>query len=372
MKTTMLKVLLRDEGVTVLARTTIEVPLARLAGRSVAAMERVRLDPASLGAPMPTRDMGLDLVPLHLKDLSQGETRRRGIVVGASVAQALEYVLTHWVPSGKDEPDLTIAAAQEQRRSRHARIRDLEAALLHKQDQEDYEIFDSSPRGRRKASLGARFVWTKEEFESAFEAVSFGGRSAYLPSVRSWPDEDETTRHAVVVEQHLTVGGHRIPRWDVLAIGGRQGIQPVVWGFQGGRWFRSPFERMDARVLESFEEHGRLVSIMQGDLMASETLEGRFLLRVPEEDRRADSEHPAALPAALRSLPGALLSDSRNPVHIPEDVPVITDPGEAWAVLLRTTSGIFLPDAAPCALPRSFRNLAGAWIVGSVPAGRVP
>jgi hypothetical protein len=293
-------------------------------------------------------------------------------VVGASVAQALEYVLTHWVPSGQAEPDLTIGAAQAGRRPRHARILDLETALLRKQDQEDSEIFERSRRGRRRARLRPKFVWTQDEFEAAFDAVPVGGRSAYLPSVGSFGGDDEVPRHAVVVEQHLSVGGHRIPRWDVLTLGGTDDVQPVAWGFQGGRWFRSPFARVDARVLEAFEDHGRLVSVVEGDLLASEALEGRFLLRVPEGEGPADPDRPVPLPSALRSLPGALLSDSRSPVRIPDDVPLITDPGEAWSVLLRTTSGIFLPDASPCAPPRSFRQLAGAWVVGSLPAGRAP
>jgi hypothetical protein len=371
MKTTMLNVAAREAGVTVLALAAVEVTLARLAGRSLGALECVRLDPAALGAPLPTRDLRLDLVPLHLKGLARGTAGRRGIVVGASVAQALEFILANWVPSGKVEPDVTLRAAQAGRGPRHARIQALEAALLRKQESEDYGPFER-PGRRRRARLRPRFVWTQDEFESSFDAVSAGGRTAYLPSAGTFGGDSEPPRHAAVVERTQVVRGHRVPRWDVLTVGSADNVEAVAWGCRDGRWFRCPFSRLDGRLLEVFEDQGRLVSVVEGDLLASETLEARFLLRVPDSPAPEDPERVGQVPVPLSGLPGALLSDSRCPVHIAGDVQVITDPREAWSVLLRTTSGIFLPDTSPCAPPRSFRQLAGAWIVGSVPAGRVP
>lgn len=371
MKTTMLNVVAREAGVTVLALATVDVPLARLAGRSLGALECVRLDASALGAPLPSRDTRLDLVPLHLKGLARGTDGRRGIVVGASVAQALEFILANWVPSGKAEPDVTLRAAQAGRGPRHARILDLEAALLRKQDEEDDEPFGRRGR-RRRARLRPKFVWTQDEFETSFDAVSAGGRTAYLPSAGTFGSDSEPPRHAAVVERAQVVRGHRVPRWDVLTVGSPDSVEAIAWGFHDGRWFRCPFSRLDSRLLEVFEDQGRLLSIVEGDLLAFETLEARFLLRVPEG---AGPEHPeqvGEVPPALKTLPGALLADSRSPVRIPADVQVITDPRETWSVLLRTTSGIFLPDTLPCAPPRSFRQLAGAWIVGGLPAGRVP
>ncbi len=372
MKATMLNVVARDAGVTVLAVAPVEVPLARLVGRSLGALEQVRLDPAALGAPLPCRDTRLELVPLHLKGLGRGASSRRGIVVGSSVAQALEYVLTHWIPTGKAEPDVTLRAAQAGRGPRHVRILALETALLRKQDDEEQELYERSRGGRRRARIRPKFVWTQDEFESSFDAVAVGGRSAYLPTVGAFGGDSEQPRHAVVVERTQVVSSHRVPRWDVLTVSSQDTVEAVAWGFQGGAWFRCPFGRLDARLMETFEEEGRLVCIVEGDLLASETIEARFLLRVPEGIGPADPDRVGDVPAALRILPGALLTDSRSPVRIPDGVPVITDPREAWSVLLRTTSGIFLPDTAPCAPPRSFQQLAGAWLVGGVPTGRVP
>lgn len=370
MKTTVLNVVAREAGVTVLAQARVEVPLARLAGRPLGALECVRLDPTALGVPLPSRDPRIDLVPLHLKGLSRRTFGRRGIVVGTSVAQALEFLLANWNPTGKHEPDVTLRAVQAERVPRHMRIRELEVTLIGSQDEDD-EPFGARIRSR-KARLKPKFVWTQSEFESTFEAVTANGRTAFLPSAGTFIGESKPPRHAAVVERCQIVGGHRVPRWDVLMVSSAEDVEAVAWGFQGGRWFRCPFSRLDARVLEIFEEYGRLVSVVEGDLLASETLEARFLLRVPEGHAPADPERVGDVPPPLRRLAGALLWDSRNPVRIPDDVQVITDPREAWSVLLRTTSGIFLPDASPCTPPRSFAKLAGAWIVVGIPAGRVP
>jgi len=317
---------------------------------------------------MPSEDLRLDLVPLHLKGLARGLHGRPGIVVAATVAQAMEFLLDNWVPSGRSEPDLTLRACRASRRPRHARIRELEAALLRKQDEPADDLFETLPH-RRRARLRPRFVWSQEDFEESFDAVSVGRRTAYLPSANGEP---ERFRFAAVVARFQDVGGHRVPRWDVLTFGVRERGEPMASGFHEGRWFHCPLARLDARVIEAFDERGRLVSVAEGDLTASESQEARFLLRVPRGAPPADPQRVGPVPEALRGLPGALLSDSRNPVRIPEGLPLITSPAEVWAVLLRTTSGIFLPDAAPCAPPRSFRRLAGAWVVGGVPAGRVP
>lgn len=130
-------------------------------------------------------------------------------------------------------------------------------------------------------------------------------------------------------QQKLIQGGHRVPRWDVMTVGNRDDVEPVAWGFQGGRWFRCPFGRLDARVLETFDEEGPLVAVVEGDLMASESMEARFLLQVLQGAMPGDPDRVGPVPTALRDLPGALLSDSRNRVPVPEGEPVITDPAEA-------------------------------------------
>ena len=173
---------------------------------------------------------------------------------------------------------------------------------------------------------------------------------------------------AAVLEQFDIIGGHRIPRWDFLTF--EQAKDCWVSGCHQDRYLRCPLRRLDDRVRETFDEKAWWVTLVDGELTTQEDMEALFLLQVPEWDSLENPEEPGPVPDALQGLPGALLFDSRIPGRIPQDIPVITDPRQAWAVLLRTTEGVFLPDADPVPPPKSFRDLAGNWLVGRLFVGR--
>jgi hypothetical protein len=288
---------------------------------------------------------------------------REGIVVAHSTAQAMSFLLDRWEPEGEFQPDATIRDVRAMRASRHKKLWELEEMLLKQNDDE----FDFVPRRhRRRRQPRARFVWRREDFEANFQPVNAGRASAYLPAMeRSFPG-DEPPRPFVVVERPQPVGRFQVPQWDVLSPRVSDG-EASVRGCVGGRWFQGPLSRLDARVLESFEDHGRLVNLVDGDPLAGEALAARFVVRVPRGAGPA-ADRVGPVPAVAAAQPAAFLLDSRSPVALPPDLPVIDVAAEAWAVLTRTASGVFLPDAPAATAPRAFRALAGGFVVGCVPA----
>jgi hypothetical protein len=366
-----MKAAIRDAEITALVESSIDLPLRDVVDLSVAAMDVVRLDPAALGAPTETADEALTLAPLHLDRLSKRDFGRRGIVVGASVAQAVEYLIEHWLPTGKRRTDRAVQQAQAGRGSRHHLVLELEKALMRRESDEIDELNRRHSWGRRRR-LQSRFLWTSEDFARSFEFVTRRSTEFFLPAASSGYGELEAPRHAAVVERVQRVGGHAVPRWDVLVPVGSEGPDVVAHVFANDRWSCCPWVRMDPRVVEAFDLTGRLVSVIEGDMLAAESLAARFVVKVPRLPAASEIESTPGVPRVARSLAGAYMLDARHPVSIPPDVPVVDDPREAWAVLARTTSGVFLPDATPAAAPRSYRRLEGVYVVGCVPAARVP
>ena len=360
-----LKVGMREGGVTVFVRARSEVPLRRLAQMPVAALETVRLDSAALGAPEDVSESSnpMEMTALHLRGLPAADQGRQGIVVAQTVAQGIEFLLERWEPRGDGEPDATIQELQTRRAARHIRVRELEELLLQRTDEE----YPFTGRKRRRRFHRPRFVWTRESFDSLFERVPANAFSLYLPGrERSFPGEDQA-RPAAVVDRVRLVGGHRVPQWDVLIPRETDDGQIVARGFVEGRWFHAPFSRLDPRILEGFDDAGRLVAIADGDPLVGEALEACFLVRVPRRAAPRNVRESSRVQGRAAEFPGLFLVDSRSPIALRPDLPVIEDAAEAWAVLLRTTSGVFMPDAAPTALPKAFRALAGQYVVACVP-----
>jgi hypothetical protein len=365
MKIDGLRVGLKEGGVTAFVRARAEVPLRRLARMPVAALEAVRLDSAALGAPEDVSESSnhLDLTPLHLRGMPAIHQGRAGIVVAQTVAQGMEFLLERWEPCGEGEPDATIRELQTRRAARHVRVKELEELLLRREDDDD-PFTGRRPRRRHRRP---QFVWAREAFEQFFEQVPARPHALYLPGrMRSFPNED-LARPAAVVERCRIVGTHRVPQWDVLIPRETDDGQIVARGFTDGRWFQEPFSRLDPRILEGFDEAGRLVAIADGDPLVGEALDACFVVRVPRRAAPRDARTSGGVQGIAAQFPGVFLVDSRSPVVLRPDLPVIDDAAEAWAVLLRTTSGVFMPDAAPTALPKAFRALAGQYVVACVP-----
>jgi len=83
-----------------------------------------------------------------------------------------------------------------------------------------------------------------------------------------------------------------------------------------------------------------------GKTEAFRWLSGDPEAKPPKHDLDAlQSISSVSLPAGLPSA--GFIKDSRSPLHIPEDVPLIADVGEALAILSRTDHGLFVSDRAP-------------------------
>lgn len=366
MKVEVLTLAFHEDGVKVFVCSAASIPLRRLFESPVSALESVRLDPACLGAPAAAPDalVRIELAPLRLKGMPAAFQGREGIVVAHSTAQAMAFLLDRWEPEGDGQPDATIREVRAMRASRHKKLWELEDLLL-KQAEDDFD-FGPRRRHRRRRFRRARFVWKLDDFESTFQPVKAGRATAYLPAQERHFPGDEPPRPYVVVERPLAVGRFQVPQWDVLSTRASEG-EASARGCIGGCWFQGPLSRVDGRVLEAFEDHGRLVNLVDGDPLAGEALQARFLVRVPR-GAGPSAGRVGPVPAVAASLPAAFLLDSRLPVPLSPDLPVIDAPAEAWAVLLRTSSGVFLPDAPPATAPRSFRALAGGFVVACVPA----
>lgn len=366
MKVEVLTLAFHEDGVKVFVRGVVGIPLRRLFETPISALESVRLDPASLGAPSAAPDAleRIELAPLRLKGMPAGYQGREGIVVAHSTAQAMAFLLDRWEPEGDGQPDATIREVRAMRASRHKKLWELEDLLL-RQSEDDF-AFGHHRRRRSRRFRRARFVWKLEDFESTFQPVKAGRATAYLPAQERHFPGDELPRPYVVVARPLTVGRFQVPQWDVLSTRVADG-EASARGCIGGRWFQGPLARVDSRVLEAFEDDGRLLNLVDGDPLAGEALQARFLVRVPR-GAGPSAGRVGPVPEIAAALPAAFLLDSRLPVRLSADLPVVEAPAEAWAVLLRTSSGVFLPDAPPATAPRSFRALAGGFVVACVPA----
>jgi hypothetical protein len=359
-----LRISMVEQGVRVLVRCRDEIPLRRVATLPVEALESVRLDPAALGAPGESWKprVHLELCPIRVRGMPAADRGRDGLIVARTRAQAVEFLLAAWEPQGDGEPDTSIREVRASRAARHARLRELEERLERHPDDDDAPRILHHARRRSRP----RFLWCQDQFDEAFLGVATRNHRLYLPgNQRSYPGED-TAKPAAVVERFRQVGRHRIPQWDVI-VPREVDDQILCHGFLDGRWFQGPLQRVDPRILEVFDASGRLVSITEGDPLLGQTLTACFAVRVPRGGV-ARTSRPAPVPQVAAAIPGAFLVDSRSPVALKPDLPVIDDAAGAWAVLQRTMSGIFLPDAAPATLPRCFRDLAGRYAVACVPA----
>jgi len=385
MRTTGYATVLRDADVTVLVACERDVPLDGLLMMSRVAGTPVRLDPALCGAPVDAGpdDEGPGGVPLHLKDLPEDAFGQPGIVVAHSRRDALTWMAVHWSPRGAGPVDRTVRSL----RRRHAQASEIVAALERLLTSRDGSDDDDERPTRSRAypmpSVLRGSVLGRREFDRDHDEVPGTRGRFHVRMLERTPFGPSGQGAAVVVLDRVDrVSGRDVPRWDLmwLPVGGHDHLGGIVRTFRDGRWTAVPRSRLDPRDRERFEADGRLVRFVAGDLTQGAVLQPRFLLRVPDAladgdvgkaDDGRDDTGDLPCPVAA-SLPGAFLVDSRFPLDLPPDLPLVEDPPAAWAVLRRTTGGVFLPDAAPRALPDAFRALAGAWLVGCTPRMEVP
>ena len=361
------QVVVQDGDVSVMVEAEREVPLDALLSMQLAAGPLVRLDPALCGSPIehPVADEIVHGVPLHLRGIDDAASGRNGFVVAQSVRRGLAWLADHWQPAGTGAVDVAVRSLRRRRAPEDEQVTRLGLLLVPTEDD------DEDPCRRRcdpsPGELPRRAVIGRRDFERVCHEVP-GTRGRFHVRVQQnrMMDPEGGNRIAVVIERASRVLDRSVPRWDLLTVAGHASYGRVnTRCCRDGQWTATPLARLDPRDREEFEREGRLVRFRNTDLTQGAVLRPQFLLLVP--DALEGTPDACMLPAAASDLPGAFLLDSRFPLDLPVDLPLVEDPSEAWAVLLRTTAGVFLPDAGPRAVPKAFHSLAGSWLVGCTP-----
>lgn len=357
-------------GVEVHVLRRAEVPLRHLLKKPLLPLEEVHL--GFLGAPDEDEagDPPLDTAPMRIQGLAPSDYGRPGVVVASESLEAGAFLLDRYEPRSGHELDALVREARARKGSKYARIEWLLTRLRHDDDEDD-DWFIPHPVRRRRGRGRTRCLWSARDFRQSFKKAACSSPPILLAAEGGRFRRESSTVY-VVSERVLSLRGHRVPQWDVLVVQAATERHPVVCGWSEGRWLDQPLAQLDARVQEAFDRNGRFVRVRGMDLLMGEVLSPRFVVKVPGRGPTRASREEGAVPEAARGLPAAFLKDSRCPMDLPPDLPVVDDPVGAWAILLRTTSGIFQPDASPSDPPEACRALTGAYLVGSVPDLNLP
>lgn len=363
---------LQEKGIQVFVRREARVPLRVALKEPVAPLQEVRL--GVLGVPEAglLEETMVKTTPMRIRGLPPDTRVRPGLIVAPSVYEAAAFLYDRFEPRGSHDVDSLVRDARARKGSKYARVEWLAERLSH-QDSEDDDEMPFVVRRQADRRLGG-FLWKWEDFRRRFRSLSRSNPRVMLPVWETRFRHHDGPAFCVVVEKTRTIRGHRVPRWDLLMAQQTRDSHLVIRGCHEGRWFDIPFSQADPRMTEAFDDGGRLLRMTEGDLLFGEFLAPRFVVRVPRGKPTRASGAEAALPQVARGLWAAYLLDSRYPQDLPDDLPVVEDPVEAWAILLRTTGGVFLPDAAATDPPEAIRRLSGTYLVASVPplGGGVP
>lgn len=342
-----------DGNVSCMVLSEAHLPLKRVIEQDVLPMETLRYDPETSGIPIATPGNLVEMLPLHVADLPSEHFGRPGVIVARNPLQACQFLAEHWVPQGHDALDGVVRALRAAPESDHRRF---DALIPFVQtDSETLNLF--MPRDDNPA-----VVRVKSKFDDTFRAVGTGFDRVFLPATGRRRHGGPHGIAAVVRERSRRFGRHTIPGWDLLLPSGASDSRRVSTCFEG-RWTESALRRMDPDQRDAFDREGRMVLFVEGDATQFRAWEAGLLVRVPERWPRT----PGEVPPEAR-LPAAWLVDARCPVGIRADVPLVTRPADAAAILSRVTRNIYLHDGVPAAAASTIRARAGEWLALCTPA----
>lgn len=282
--------------------------------------------------------------------------RFRGLVVSRSATRLARYLLR----AARPTKGTALATWLQGRPFDEASMAELgellERAWLMGQDVE------GMPLGRRLPRGGMALL--PESTDIRLVRVSIEGRDW-------WMDRVHTTGvvSAAVVDRFLTISGHRVPQPLHL----RRNAPGTWYGwYDGMRSGHAPtLDAAPTRLLDRVEEQGWMRATTE-PLRPLADLDVRFLLRRPSLDDRPRAPAPE-VPRAC-GLPAILIQTSEpvplvDPGGRPLDIPIITDPAEALAVLGRTFNGRLYVPHAHCLDPIDVRCHATRteWLMGVMP-----
>ncbi len=286
----------------------------------------------------------------------EGFGRLKGLVVSRSATRLTQYLLR----AARPTKGTVLATWLQGRPFDEASMAEL-GELLERAWLMGQEV-EGMPLGRKLPNGGMALL--PEGTDIRLVRVTIGERDW-------WMDRIHRTGvvSAAVVDRYLTLGRHRVPQPLHL-----RRNPPGTWygwydGSQAG--YAPSIEAIPARLLDRVEAQGWMRATTE-PLRPLADLDVRFLLRRPSLDDRP--RRPAAAVPAACTKP-AILIPTTEPVPLvdhegrPLDLPMITEPAEALAVLGRAYNGrIFVPHAH-CLDPFDVSCRAGRaeWLMGVLP-----
>lgn len=286
----------------------------------------------------------------------EGFGRFKGLVVSRSATRLTRYllqaarptrgtVLGTWLQGRKlDEPSMAELGEL------------LERAWLLGQDVE------GMPLGRKLPKGGMALL--PEGTDIRLARVTIEGQDWWLDRIHR-----PKTVCTAVVDRILTIGGHRVPQPLHL----RRNAPGTWYGWYDGRLagHAGAIEALPARLVDRIEEQGWMRAATE-PLRPLADLEVRFLLRRPTLDdrpRKPASEVPSACGHPAILIPSTEPVPLVDPDGRPLDLPMVTDPAQALAVLGRSYNGRIYVPHAHCLDPYdvSCHATKAEWLMGVLP-----
>lgn len=149
---------------------------------------------------------------------------------------------------------------------------------------------------------------------------------------------------SVVAERRLNYGGFDIPRLVRAWTGPNSNPESVTW-FDGQRFgFAETLDQVPPALYHELDERGRFDRVDSRQPLPYPPIEPLALLRVPGRDElRGEPLETLGKPFDRPFY----LFDTEEPLTLPEGLPVIAEPSQAYAVAARSPDGIFVPGDLP-------------------------
>ncbi len=339
-------------GVTGYVYKDVNVPLQTMLNTEARPFERVDLGIDTLSMPLGNRSDAMDMKPLTLDVMPEGDRGYPGLLVSLTQAEALELIVDHWIVGGGGQCDAAVVQAREARAKGMPFLSAMGALLASERAGRRADMDDDSVVG---------IVWTEENFYNRFKAISRGRREAVLPEPDRWRTSGTM---GVVMERDCKVGGMAIRRFATMVFFGDERSRRAMVSF-GGEWQCESASRMDPAVIDAFDRKGRAVYFGEGDLTAWQVWKVALLVKVPAARGGPGSDTP---PACLDGIPVGRLADVRLPIPLADSVRVVDDPVVARDILCRTSRGFVISGLGGDVVPQPVARLRGRWLALCVPS----
>ncbi len=178
----------------------------------------------------------------------------------------------------------------------------------------------------------------------------------------------------ITVERRVSRGGQRVPvvlRLRVDEDGG--------WACSDGHAFLQgeDVDDLPPRLRRLMDRQGTAVATSSVPLLPARDLRPMFLLKRPPASAWRAGRPPSSAPPSCASRPGLLLPSTGSVPLLDRDgrlldLPLVSDPADAMAILVRTgPHGVYVPHGRPLD-PRDVDLRGDRWLIGAQFAGATP